>query len=106
MLKKIGATESDVLSEKSQNKKNSVTGCVPRVSETPAKAPKPLQRLPNPSIPINMPPLPFNKATVSGLATACLARLYICIADGLERPAFKKKIKKKSKKKERLQALA
>ena len=38
----------------------------------PAKAPKPLDT-------DKHAPFPFNKASVSGLATACLARLYLYV---------------------------
>ena len=53
--KKIGTTESDVLSQKSQNENSSHRMHPPSVGNPR----KPLQRLPNPFIPINMGPLPF-----------------------------------------------
>ena len=76
--KKIGTTESDVLSE-NPKMKNRVTGCVPECR-------KPPQRLPHPGNGSQTldtdkhAPFPFNKPSVSGLVTACWrAYWYICV---------------------------
>ena len=77
MLKKIGTTESDVLSEISQNEKSSHWMRPPSVrnlrkgSQTPETALKALDT-------DKHAPLPFQQAPRQRFGDSLLARLYIC----------------------------
>ena len=79
MLKKIGATENDVLSEKSQNENSSHWMHPPSVvnprkgSQTLATATKPLDT-------DKHAPLPFQQAPRQRFGDSLLARLYVCLS--------------------------
>ena len=79
MLKKIGTTESDVLSEKSQNENSSHWMHPPSVvnprkgSQTLATATKPLDT-------DKHAPLPFQQAPRQRFGDSLLARLYVCLS--------------------------
>ena len=78
MLKKIGATENDVLSEKSQNENSSHWMHTPSVgnprkgSQTPTTAPKPLDT-------DKHAPLPFQQTPRQRFGDSLLARLYMSV---------------------------